>query len=248
MLSLATGARGEDAPARAVELHNHARELYAAGRYRDAIARLDEAVGLDPNASILFFNLGLIHEQLGQIERAVTNYQRSLELETNPTERDNLGATLKRLEGVKKTGDLVPPPSRPTAPIDRPRPSGRHPLRPWLWVSVGTAAGLTVLGAAFAARAMTLQRSAERPTGDGVAVDQLESDARQARTSAIVSDVSFALAGTSAVAGIVLAVVATRERSETARAKREAASEVGMVPTISLGLVGGCTGELSWRF
>src|SRR4051794_19653069 len=49
----------------AMALHDEARELYAHGRYRAAVARLEAAQALDPEANELVYNLGLIHERLG---------------------------------------------------------------------------------------------------------------------------------------------------------------------------------------
>jgi tetratricopeptide (TPR) repeat protein len=52
------------------EHFERALELYRAGRYAEALARLESAAELDPNGKDLFFNLSLVHEKLGQLPRA----------------------------------------------------------------------------------------------------------------------------------------------------------------------------------
>lgn len=216
-LPVAGTARAEDAPAHALELHNAALELYAKGRYREAIAHFNQAALLDPSAAILEFNLGLIHEQLGEIDAAITHYRKSLQLEANEPEKDKLTATIRRLQALKKTGELTPPAPQPLALKAQPAASGAHPLRPWIWASAGAALGLTALGGGFAARAAAYQRSANKTTGDGVTVEALQIDARRAKSSAIVADVSFALAGAAGLGGIILAIVALHSRPQQAR-------------------------------
>src|SRR5262245_44072169 len=65
-----------DAPAKpmsaskaAAEKHyKRARELYQLGRYREAIAQLEAALKLDPQGAELLYNLGLVHEKLGDAD------------------------------------------------------------------------------------------------------------------------------------------------------------------------------------
>src|SRR5438105_2475762 len=63
----------------AQELVDEALGLYERGEYRAAIAKLEAAVELDPKGAELVYNLGLIHERLGEIELAEGYYRKDLE-------------------------------------------------------------------------------------------------------------------------------------------------------------------------
>lgn len=60
--------------------HNLGCLLRAAGRLDDALGALQRARGIDARSPALHFNLGQVHEALGEHERARTHYARSLEL------------------------------------------------------------------------------------------------------------------------------------------------------------------------
>ncbi len=233
----------EDVPQRAIELHDEAQQLYAIGRYREAIQRLDEAVTLDPDGKLLYYNLGVIHERLGETDEAIRNYKKCLELETVPNERESLLVVLKRLYGLRQAGELPasrPPPPKPS----RPPP---HPLRPWIWASAGVTVGFAALGAIFAARTAALRPSAEPTTGNGVSVDDLQRQNRQAGTSAIVAEVCFGVAGAAALSGISLAIVATSGKSPPAQGKTQPRAALAPVvaPVIAPGFGGGVA---RWQF
>src|SRR4051794_17454359 len=53
---------------RAMALFGQAREAYEKGEYRAAMAKLEEAIALDPGSAELVYNVALIHEKLGEIE------------------------------------------------------------------------------------------------------------------------------------------------------------------------------------
>lgn len=102
----------EDAPepkktpnqAKAEQHYKRARELYQLGRYREAIAHLDAALKLDPGGAELLYNLGLIHEKLGDVDEAVDAYKRYLKAlgkDAEPEEVAKINGIIKRLEGAK---------------------------------------------------------------------------------------------------------------------------------------------------
>jgi tetratricopeptide (TPR) repeat protein len=103
---------GEDAPEpkktpnqqKAEKHYKRARELYQLGRYREAIAQLEAALKLDPGGAELLYNLGLIHEKMGDVEEAVDAYKRYLKAlgkDADPEEIAKIKGFIKRLEGSK---------------------------------------------------------------------------------------------------------------------------------------------------
>ena len=65
----------------------------AQGKKELAKQKLEEAIQKDPNNSLLFFNLGVITEQLGPKEKAPEYYQKAIDLNANNTDAlFNLGA------------------------------------------------------------------------------------------------------------------------------------------------------------
>lgn len=84
--------------------YKRAKELYSLGRYREAIAQLEAALRGDPNAAELLFNLGLVHEKLGDVDEAVAAYKRYLHVlgdDADPEEKAKIESAIKRLEGAK---------------------------------------------------------------------------------------------------------------------------------------------------
>lgn len=84
--------------------YKRARELYQLGRYREAIAQLEAALKLDPKGAELLYNLGLVHEKLGDADEAIDAYRRYLSAlgpDADPEEVAKIKSIVKRLEGAK---------------------------------------------------------------------------------------------------------------------------------------------------
>lgn len=84
--------------------YKRARELYQLGRYREAIAQLEAALKLDPSGAELLYNLGLIHEKLGDVDEAIDAYRRYLKVlgpSGDEEEVRKIRAAMKRLDGSK---------------------------------------------------------------------------------------------------------------------------------------------------
>ncbi len=84
--------------------YKRARELYSLGRYREAIAQLEAALELDPKGAELLYNLGLVHEKLGDADEAIDAYKRYLKVlgnDVDPEERKKIESGIRRLEGAK---------------------------------------------------------------------------------------------------------------------------------------------------
>ncbi len=112
--------------------YDKARADYEQGAYREAIAELDAAHALDPNAKDLVFNLGVVHEKLGDIEDALQWFRLYATMNLTPQEADRAEAYVRRLEGAKKEIEQ-PKASRSTATPEAGAPSApprRPPPRP----------------------------------------------------------------------------------------------------------------------
>src|SRR4051812_33182449 len=64
-------------------LSNHATALRQLGRHADALARLEEALALDPNASDLWNSRGLVLDELGRYDAAVASFEKSVALRSD---------------------------------------------------------------------------------------------------------------------------------------------------------------------
>lgn len=175
-----------------------AKELYAAGSYREAVAELEAARGLDPKAKDLVFNLGIVHEKLGKYDEAIAFFRQYMEMEgVTAAERTKAETIIKRIEGAKREVPVTPtatatttgraPP--PTTPAED-RPHGR------IDAATITAASIAVVGLGLGATFGILALS-NRP-GDGKFVvgrdgsfADLQSKTNDAHTQAIVADISL---------------------------------------------------------
>ncbi|MGH7296278.1 MAG: tetratricopeptide repeat protein, partial [Polyangiaceae bacterium] len=100
-----TARADETSPANVAAARRHferAKAYYGQGSYREAIGELEAAHTLDPTAKDLVFNLGVVHEKLGDIEDALTWFRLYTTMNLTPPERDRADAYVKRLEGAKK--------------------------------------------------------------------------------------------------------------------------------------------------
>lgn len=171
---------------KAAEAHyKRARELYQLGRYREAIAQLEAALKLDPHGAELLYNLGLIHEKLGDVEEAVDAYKRYLrELgsDADPEEKKKIEGAIKRLEGAKK--ELAAREAKKTEHRFTPLTTG-------LLVGGGISLGLATL---FGVMALNKDRDAKNFVvgKDGSATDR-DSAIHTAKGDAVFADVFGAI-------------------------------------------------------
>lgn len=219
------GYADETNPTNVVAARKHfekARAFYAQGAYRDAISELEAAHALDPNAKDLVFNLGVVHEKLGDIEDALKWFKQYTMMDLTAQERDRADAYIKRLEGAKKEveekqsapqpppQDATPPGSEGTAPAARtwPPSTGNAAVRGYYAPpspSFGrvdaltlSAAGLSVVGLGFGIvfgiKALS-DRPTSTPTTSGTySYAQLTNAIDQSHKEGAYTDVSFAVA------------------------------------------------------
>jgi tetratricopeptide (TPR) repeat protein len=129
-------------PSAAIEHYNRGREHYQAGRYREALAELEQAVRLDPASPNLVFNVARVYELLGEIDHAIAFYRRYRDMlpASEQAERERTTLTLQRLEGAR--GQLVTEEPAKVAPSET-----KHGVAdPTFW-TVASLGALTLAGA-----------------------------------------------------------------------------------------------------
>jgi tetratricopeptide (TPR) repeat protein len=206
----------ETSPANVAAARRHferARAYYAQGSYREAIGELEAAHTLDPNAKDLVFNLGVVHEKLGDIDDALKWFRLYTTMNLTPSERERADAYVHRLEGAKKeledkqaaaqsgtTPTPVPPP--PPPPKERTAPGRIDGL------TIG-AASVSVASLVFGI-VMGVKAEEDRPpspyiTGrNGTTYSDLADAQANAHQEAVLADVGFAVAAGAAAATAIL--------------------------------------------
>jgi tetratricopeptide (TPR) repeat protein len=181
-----------------------AKDLYAAGNYREAVGELEAARALDPKAKDLVFNLGIVSEKLAKFDEAIAYFRQYIEMEgVTSAEKQKAESIIKRIEGAK-----TQVPTTPTASAS----STTGPTQPPPEPKRGRVDGLTIAAAAVAVVGLGvgvgfgIRALSTRPSGfvtgrDGT-FDDLKSRTDDAHTSAIISDVGFTV-------GVVAAIAAT---------------------------------------
>jgi tetratricopeptide (TPR) repeat protein len=184
------------------------RALYQAGSYREAIVELDAARALDPKAKDLVFNLGVVHEKLGDIDEALRYVRLYSQMDLEPAERARAESYITRLEGAKS--EVL---ARKAAEARQAAAAAHGPeaanarVRGRLDVAT-VVVGVGALAAAATGGVFGIKAVVDKPTNfvtgkDGTLADlqHLESTAH---TEAVVSDACFVGAVAGAVAATVL--------------------------------------------
>lgn len=82
------------------------------GRYKEALARFNEVLKLQPDYALALANRSLAHEGLGQLKAALTDIEQSYDLEPTPEKDRRADMLRKRIEaGPVKPKDDLPTPS-----------------------------------------------------------------------------------------------------------------------------------------
>lgn len=160
----ATAAWSQEPPPEAREFYERGQTLYEEGRYREAIVELERAYTLDPGGTILLYNIGLIYEKLGEVDRALQYYERYLQHELAPDERERVEGIQRRLQGARPQveqpdpdpgrRDPLPPPPPPRTPV-----YGRADAL--FWIAGGVAVAALAVGGVFGALALGNDADAE---------------------------------------------------------------------------------------
>lgn len=188
-------------------------EAYREGKYERAVEELEEALRLDPSGKDLVYNLGLVHEKLGNLDKALFYFRRYLEMETDPVERQRAEVIVQRLAGAQERalrassgGDDDPT----RGPNGEQTSAGPNPERApgkldvWVYGAAGLSLAALTVGVVFGVRALVEHPGGSPSTGPGESASDLQHDADRAHDMALIADVAFGVALVSGVAASVL--------------------------------------------
>jgi tetratricopeptide (TPR) repeat protein len=222
----------------------NALESYRNGAYKQAIDELEQALVLDPQGKDLVYNLALVYEKLGDVDRALEQFRRYVAMETDATEIERVNEIVRRLEGARKEvrgPELAPPvvaseaPGRsapaPPAPVadDGSRGAGARKVDGWVIGAGGVAATAILAGTIFGIRALVLRPSSDETTDSDTGIEDLKDRAERAHGSAVLADVLFAvgIAAGGAAAGLYFLREPDTASAGTPRRARGAAVSFG---------------------
>lgn len=236
-------AAPEPGSPKAVELakkhFERARAAYGMGSYKAAIDELKQALRYDPNGKDLVYNLALVHEKLGNVELAIENFKRYIEMEDDPKERERVDQIVQRLEGAReelaedgepvvvldedeKENETRP---APVAPRDRP---GKGRMDGWVYATGGIAIAAAVVGTVFGVRALSTRPGDGDTTGPGTTPQDLRDQSVEAHNYAVVADVAFAISVVSAGAAGFLYFSRDAEPTASGRTGQRTLVHVGV--------------------
>lgn len=206
---------------------DEAEDLYERGEYAAAILLLRELLRTNSDP-ILYFNLGRAHESAGEPEAAIEAYECYLQGFPEASDRDAVRDRITNLRARIEAAKAPPPPvlpheatvSPPSPPDPPPRTSPAYV--PWTMLGVG-AAGL-VTGGILGIMARSKEREAR---GAAVQLDAFDAH-QQAGRHALGANISFALGGALAVAGLTWGLVSTLSGQRRADGARVGARGFGV--------------------
>ncbi len=212
-----SSSAANDASAEAQRHFQKARELYKQGSYREAIVELEAAVKLDPTGKELVYNLGVLHEKLGDIDDAMKYFRQYATMDLTSEEREKTEAAIRRLEGAKKEvedkkrANRPPPPPPQTPPVQNGRVDA-------LTIGAASLSGASVVfGVVFGLKALANKPPAYKPptsgfiTGRDGTFSDLQDRADTSHKQAVLSDVGFAVGALAGVGAILLYVLRPKE-------------------------------------
>ncbi len=196
-----------------------AEQRYREGRYEEAAEILSSLAASFPEP-VLLYNLGRAYESAGQLEAAIEAYSRYLEVAPDAADADAVRARAGRLReraDAARAAASQPEPPPPPVLVQSPRPPRRPIARAAPWTLVGLGGAGLVAGIALAATARARNRNArDEPTQTRAA----DLDA-QAQNLALAANVTLAVGGAVAIAGLTWGLVRLRRdraRSHTTTA------------------------------
>jgi len=247
----------EDQPKGGAELEEKARahferalELYRGGDYAGAAKELNAALELDPNSRDLIYNLGLVYEKLGNLDGAIAQFERLLEIEKHPAELERVRRALSRLEGARRFAEAraaavaprveppaPPPPSPRPVRQERPRtgPESPQPLDGWVLGAGALALAAVSAGVTLGVAALAVHPGSEPKTSSGQSIQEVEDRAELAHSLAVAADIALAVGVVSGgvAFGLHLGRAGPRESGpETPR------SETGLFPAFAFAMRG----------
>jgi tetratricopeptide (TPR) repeat protein len=201
-------------PEEAMQRFEEAERLYQIGEHRGAIEILRGLLA-DNDDPVLWYNLARAYEGAGEDESAIDAYERYLEGSPSARDREEVRERIAKLEARshEPTPDLTPAPT--PEPVAPPPVAERRrvPLFvPWVVFGVG-GAGLAT-GGVFG----ILARRSEEQAAEAPSQREAQQIHDRARRRALAANISFAVGGAVAAAGLTWAIVATiTHRGRSAR-------------------------------
>lgn len=210
----------QDGRARALILAEEAQGAYDDERFEDAVVLLREALELFP-APVLYYNLGLAHEQLGQREAALEVYERYLDQPDEPDDREDverrmtaMRASIRAESDTEESTDASPQDDPAETPLPPPSEGGRTGrVGPWPWALMGIGLAIAAAGGVVGVLALVERQSAIDDPIQRSAVDSIE----RSDGYGIAFDVMVPLGGVIALAGLIWALVSRSRASRAAQ-------------------------------
>jgi serine/threonine-protein kinase len=188
------------AAAQPVDEDKRARELFAVGKYSEALEIYGRLYAETSHPTYLR-NIGRCFQNLDEPDKAISSFREYLRQARNlaPDQRTQVEGYIREMEELKRKREAPPAAaagvtSAPAAAIETVNPPPAAPMngrRIGAFVAAGGAAVAVGIGTAFGLRAISKRKDsdplcpADRCTERGYALDQ------QAHTAAVVSDVAF---------------------------------------------------------
>lgn len=224
----AEGKAAEEPPPDALKHYQRGRELYQAGRYREALAELERALALDPDSPNLVYNVARVHELLGEIDLAIEHYVRYQKL-LPPDQAEEIArveSTLQRLAGARE--QVAPEPiQNPPQPSGPPRRE-RGVADAAFWTLTATSAAALAGGGGVGFMALRADQEVQDFTiGEDGDLAERNALADRADRLALASDITVLAGATLGVTAILLYALRTKPVQEARLPAPRAVVELG---------------------
>ncbi|MFV8749570.1 tetratricopeptide repeat protein [Nannocystaceae bacterium ST9] len=240
---LAAPASSESATIEADSHTQKAIDAFGAGRYDEAIAEFEAAFELDHNPNHLF-NIGRVHEEVGDLQAAVDLYKRfvaqpGVQIDYRAAALERIDVLERALAAQREADEPAPAPepapeSSPepvlaptTDTVDEDAAARRKTQRSAGWALLGIGGATLIAGAVTTG----LTASTSNELAETSDPDERETLADRGRTLAPTSDGLMIAGGTLALVGLIVALTALPKRSErrTAALPYAGPSSAGLV-------------------
>jgi tetratricopeptide (TPR) repeat protein len=200
-------------PPEALDHYNQGRAHYQAGRYREAVVELERALELDPGSPNLVYNLARVYELLGDIDRALPQYEHYQDMLPSSAveERDRIATTLQRLRGARSSLAPRQEPERQLRPPNLIARTERGVADGAFWTLASISLAALAAGSLSGVLALRREQDArEFVLGRDGDLSDRNRKADKADRLAVISDVSLAAGAVGGLTSILLYALRTR--------------------------------------
>ena len=195
-----------DAPETARMRYRVGRHLYKQGRFEEAAREFEAALAMHPTSARFAYNLARCRERTGDRAGGAAAYRRYLALAPEASDRDDVEALVRLLEGPAA---LAPEPAAPPveveAPAPEPAPPGAPPTTRWLaWGVVAAGVVAAGSGAYFHVGALDTADDAGRLPPDEAGLDRHATLEEDFQGQQIGAGVGYAVGAVLLAVGITL--------------------------------------------